>query len=368
MARVLLTGATGFIGSAVLARLLRLGHAVVTLGRSAPAASPAVAPPPPPPPPPDPPPPPPRFGGPGAPASILRHREALRGIELVAHLGGAVLRSGASASGGRAGDNRAAGDPAPAMRVNADGTAHLLSILPAGLGGFCYTSTLDVYGPGEPLASPPFGPDTLAAAGGRGSPGPRPAAQPPSTAPLTEAHPPRPATPYAASKLAAEVLLREWSAGAGVPLAILRLSHVYGPGDSSAKAIPSFLAACRRGELPVVRGGADVRDYLYVDDAAAAVIRALELRAAGTFNIAAGRGTSIRELLAAVQAAATVQSAAAGAAAADWQPAVRPPTALVLDVAHARAVLGWQPRIGLAEGLRRTAAALARPSNGLHRP
>jgi nucleoside-diphosphate-sugar epimerase len=341
MARILLTGATGFVGGAVLARLRRQGHEVVSLGRSAPAGLPGehlhLA------------------ADLGDPPSILRHREALRGMELVAHLGGAVLRAG----GGPAAGALAAGDAeqAQAMRVNAEGTAHLLSVLPAGLAGFCYTSTLDIYGPGEPLAARGFAPDTS------GAPpplSPLPPLPPLAWAPLAEAvpalaedHPARPATPYAASKLAAETLLGAWSARAGVPLAVLRLSHVYGPGDTSAKAIPAFLAACRRGERPVMRGGADVRDYLYVDDAAAAVTRALELRAAGTFNIAAGRGTSIRDLLAAVQAAA------GSGAAADWQPAVRPPTALVLDVARARAVLGWQPQVGLAEGLRRTVAAAA---------
>jgi UDP-glucose 4-epimerase len=302
MARILLSGATGFVGGAVLARLRAVGHEVITLGRT-----------------------PPRGVDPGRhltadlaeSATVLRHREALREVEAVAHLGGEVLRAA----------DPAADDPVRSVQVNVLGTAHLLAALPPSLAGFCYTSTLDVYGS-------------------------------PSTCPIREDHPPQPITFYAASKLAAESLLGVWCARSGVPLAVLRLAHVYGPGDTSGKAIPNFLNACLRGQRPVVRGdGSDVRDYVYVDDVADAVARALQARAAGVFNIGCGAGTSIRELLAAVAGVTGTMAEP------EWLPAARPATAIVLDVAHARASLGWQQRVDLAEGLRRTAAALRCPDS-----
>jgi UDP-glucose 4-epimerase len=208
------------------------------------------------------------------------------------------------------------------VRVNVAGTARLLAALPPSLGGFCFASTLDVYGP-------------------------------PRDCPVREDHPLAPVTHYAASKVAAEALLDAWSGRHGVPLAVLRLAHVYGPGDPSAKAIPSFLGACLRGERPTVRGdGSDVRDYVYVEDAADAVVQALERRAAGTFNVASGAGVSIRELLAAVRLAtgSSVEPR--------WLPAARAASRVVLDPGRARVALGWEPRIGLAEGLRRTVTAL----------
>lgn len=298
MARVLLTGASGFVGGAVRERLLALGHEVVTLGRSAPrCANPATH----------------LAADFAEPATVLRHRDALGAIELAAHVGAEVPHAAAGA----------ADDPVRAFAVNTLGTAHLLAALPSSLAGFCYTSTLDVYGL-------------------------------PHSCPIGEDHPLRPVTYYAASKLAAESLLAVWSARSGVPVAVLRLSHVYGPGDTSSKAVPSLLTACLRGGRLVVHGdGGDVRDYVYVTDVAEAVARAVERRPAGAFNIAAGTGTSIRELLAAVRGA----TGATGEA--DWLPATRPATSLVLDVTRAGAALGWQPEVGLAEGLRRTAAALA---------
>jgi UDP-glucose 4-epimerase len=296
MARVLLTGASGFVGGAVRARLRALGHEVITLGRSVPRGSPGRH----------------LTADLAEPATVLRHREALRHVEAVAHLGGDIPRT----------SDPAADDLVRSVQVNVLGTVHLLAALPPSLAVFCYTSTLDVYGS-------------------------------PSSCPIREDHPARPVTFYAASKLAAESLLGTWSARGGVPLAVLRLSHVYGPGDTSAKAIPSFLRACMSGQRPVVRGdGSDVRDYVYVDDVADAVARALQARAGGVFNIGTGVGTSIRELLVAVV------GVTGSAAEPEWVPAARPATAIVLDVANARAALAWQPRVDLAEGLRRTAAAL----------
>ncbi|HEV2856144.1 MAG TPA: NAD-dependent epimerase/dehydratase family protein [Thermoanaerobaculia bacterium] len=297
MARVLLTGATGFLGRALLRRLLERGDEVAVLGRSEP-----------------------RDAGSwtfleadlGEPETVLRHRQALSGIELVAHLGGWVLRS----------SDPAADEMAGPFRVNAEGTAHLLSILPPDLAAFCYASTLDVYGPPEEI-------------------------------PLREDHPLRPATFYGASKAAAEGLLGVWSRRRGVPASALRFTQVYGPGDTSGKAIPNFLRACLAGEAPPVRGsGEDARDYLYVDDAVAAILAALDRRAAGAFNVASGSGVSMRDLL------ATIQRLTGCTGEPGWAPSQssRPPSRIVLDVGKARAGLGWRPEVGLEEGLGRAVA------------
>jgi UDP-glucose 4-epimerase len=290
---VLVTGATGFVGGALLRRLCELDVEVVALGRSAPRDAGRVT-----------------FLACdlARPETVLRHRDALGDVDAVVHLGGAILRS----------SDPAADEMAHTLRVNVEGTAHLVAALPAPPGCFCYTSTLDVYGP-------------------------------PRALPVDEEHPTRPATHYAASKLAAEHVLAVWARRTGTPLAVLRLSQVYGPGDTSAKAIPSFVRACLRGEAPRVHGdGSDTRDWVYVDDVVEALLLAVRRRAAGTYNIAGGHGSSVREVLAAVGRLSGARVAPA------WEPASRPATHVVLDVRRAHADLGWAPRVPLEEGLRRT--------------
>jgi len=291
--RIVVTGATGFIGGALLRRLRDLEADVVCLGRSAPPSAGPVT-----------------FlpADLAQPETLARHRDALRGVDALVHLGGAILRS----------SDLAADEMARALRVNVEGTARLLEALPAPPGHVCYTSTLDVYGP----------PDSL---------------------PIGEDHPTRPATFYAVSKLAAEHLLGVWAERTGTPLAVLRLSQVYGPGDTSAKAIPTFVRTYLRGEVPRIRGdGSDTRDWVYVDDVVDALEATIRRRATGTFNVAGGAGCSIREML------GLVRRLTAARAEPVWEPAPRPPTHVVLDIGRARAAFGYDPRVPLKEGLRRT--------------
>ena len=291
--RILLTGGTGFIGSPLLRRLVGLGAEVVVLGRHAPPASPGVS-----------------FlpADLAEPDTIRRHRAALAPVRAVAHLGAAILYS----------SDTAGDEAASAVRVNVEGTAHLVAALPPRLALFCFASSLDVYGP--PVASP-----------------------------IDEDHPCRPATYYGMSKHATEEMLAVYTRRSGTPVTVLRLSQAYGPGDTSAKVLPSFVRACLRGEAPELRGdGSDTRDWVFVEDVVDAFLLALARRVPGTFNIAGGVGSTVGEALAIVRRLTGI------AGEPRRLPAAIPPTHVVLDVARARAQLGYSPRIGLEEGLRRT--------------
>ncbi|MBI5368617.1 MAG: NAD-dependent epimerase/dehydratase family protein [Planctomycetes bacterium] len=140
---------------------------------------------------------------------------------------------------------------------------------------------------------------------------------------------------------------------------VVRPSAVYGPGDrfdaASGHVIPSLIRRAVERENPfVVWGdGSEVRDFLHVRDFARGCVLALDrLSGGGAINIAAGRGVTIRELVALVLRAA-------GHAGAQVVFDPTKPTAIprrTVDIGKAERLLGFRPEIGLEEGLRETVA------------
>ncbi len=176
--------------------------------------------------------------------------------------------------------------------------------------------------------------------------------------PVSEEAVPRPQTPYAVSKLAAEQYVLALGALWGIETVILRIFNAYGPGQpippTHAPVIPQFLKqALGGGSLVVYGNGEQTRDFVYVLD----VVEALQ--AAGTaagvdravINIGSGMEVSINELARKVGEAVgrtphvLYSSAESGGV-----------SRLVADVRKAREKLGFRPRISLDEGLRRTLA------------
>lgn len=121
----------------------------------------------------------------------------------------------------------------------------------------------------------------------------------PSPVALTENARVEPATPYAASKLSAEITCREWARTFGVQLKVARFTQIFGPGDPTAKFIPAALAAVKAGRsISLFGDGEDRRDYLFVEDAARLV--ALWLPVDGgvdCLNFASGTSYSINGIL-----------------------------------------------------------------------
>jgi UDP-glucose 4-epimerase len=181
---------------------------------------------------------------------------------------------------------------------------------------------------------------------------------PPEVLPVTEATPTRPLSPYATSKLAAEIYLRQFQDLHGLATTTLVLTNTYGPRQfpgGEAGAIAIFADAMLKGRPTTVFGdGSNTRDYLYVDDAVDAFVRAAG--AAGTglrLNLGTGVETTDLELHRAV-------AAAVGGAA---EPMFAPPRLgdlpqMVVDSAAANRELGWRAQVGLKEGLVRTVESL----------
>ena len=173
---------------------------------------------------------------------------------------------------------------------------------------------------------------------------------------ISEDHPAFPCTVYGGSKLAGESYTRAYFRTYGYPTVVVRPFNTYGPrshheGDSG-EVIPKFLLRCLAGRPMIVFGdGSQSRDFTFVSDTAAGILLAGEHpKAVGeTFNIGSGSDVRIADL------AKTVASVTGRPNAEIVHDAPRPGDVyrLIADVSRARALLGFEPRVSMADGLQR---------------
>lgn len=184
----------------------------------------------------------------------------------------------------------------------------------------------------------------------------------PAGGPLAEHADPAPLSPYGRSKLRAEEEARTLAAGLGVELVTLRYFTVYGPRQRPDMAFARYIAATLGGEaMPLLGDGGQRRDFTYVGDACDATALALEHgRAGGVYNVAGGRSVALSEALALLAGVLGCEPRFERRAADG-----REPRATEADLTRAAADLGWAPRVGLAEGIERQLAHAAAGLAGL---
>ena len=243
---------------------------------------------------------------------------ACAGVERVWHLGaiGSVPRSVA--------------DPLTVHDVNLTGTLNmLLAARDAGVRRFVFASSSAVYGENPRL-------------------------------PLEETECPMPMSPYANTKLSAEIYTEMFASLYGLETVALRYFNVYGPRQDPtsqyAAVVPKFLSALLSGERPVIYGdGEQSRAFIYVADCVHGNIQAGLQEGEGIvgdhFNIAAGQPVTVNRLL------DVVQSALGTNVAPDYQPE-RPGDIRHSDAAIGKAVtrLAFRPKWSIEDGIRETAA------------
>jgi len=165
---------------------------------------------------------------------------------------------------------------------------------------------------------------------------------------------PYPRSPYAVSKLAAEYYVRTIGDLWGIETVSLRVFNAYGPGQhlpaSHPPVIPYFLRQAVRGGTLVVHGsGNQTRDYVYVDDVVNAMVAAATASGIddAVINIGSGTETSVKELVRLVLETTGSKSEVIYNHQSD--PGV---SRMCADLGAARKKLSFQPRVSLADGLR----------------
>jgi nucleoside-diphosphate-sugar epimerase len=168
----------------------------------------------------------------------------------------------------------------------------------------------------------------------------------------TEEQPAQPTTLYGTAKLCAGLLAGQLCAVLGLRFAWLRLFATYGPGEDAGWLIPAMVHAFLAGQRPATTGGEQVWDYLYVEDAAEAIFRvATAPGATGVFNLGSGRGHTLREVIERVRDLIDPQAPIGFG---ELAYAADQVMHMQANIDRLRQATGWQPGIDLATGLRRT--------------
>lgn len=311
--QVLVTGASGFIGSHLVERLLSLGASVRgyvhynsrgdwgwldRLDEDAARNVDVVA---------------------GDLADQDHVRRAVEGCDVVLHLGAQISIPNSYA------------EPGLFVGTNVVGTFNVLSACrDVGVSRLVHTSTSEVYGSARYV-------------------------------PMDEAHPLQAQSPYAATKIGADKLVESFHRSFGLPAVTLRPFNTYGPRQSARAVIPTIISQALWAERIELGALSPLRDFNYVGNTVDAYLAAATAPAEAlgeVFNVGSGRSISIGDLVELICA----------------QLGRRPPVVsreerqrpersevdrLEASFEKARSTLGWTPRVDLEEGLRRTASWIA---------
>ena len=179
---------------------------------------------------------------------------------------------------------------------------------------------------------------------------------------FTEETPYDPRSPYSASKAASDHLVRAWHETYGLPVVLTNCSNNYGPYHFPEKLIPVIILNALAGKpLPIYGDGSNIRDWLFVEDHADALLLVVEKGAVGrSYNIGGENERTNLELVRTLCAILDAQRPKASGSYADQITFVtdRPghDARYAIDPSRIRRELGWRPSVTVEEGLARTVA------------
>ncbi len=166
---------------------------------------------------------------------------------------------------------------------------------------------------------------------------------------------PNPSMIYGVAKLAAYHFGRQRANDAAMDFAWLRLFSPYGPGDNGNWLIPSLIAQMAAGVAPKMTAGAQKWDYLFIDDTADAILAAAVSDATGVFNLCSGEATRVRDIAEAIRDQVSPRLDLTFG-----EIPYGPAQIMHLqgDPSRLSAATGWAPHVCFADGLSRTIDAM----------
>lgn len=252
--------------------------------------------------------------------------DAVKGCDIVLHLGALIAIPYSYLA------------PESYVRTNILGTLNVLqAVRELGIGRLVHTSTSEVYGSAQFV-------------------------------PMTEAHPLVGQSPYSASKIAADKLAESYHRSFETPVVTLRPFNTFGPRQSARAVIPAIAVQLLAGQTIRLGDTRPTRDFVFVDDTADAFLRAATVPGVEglTIHTGGGREVAIGDLPAMIGAAAGL-AVTVEADPQRMRPAASEVERLHADASLARETLGWTPSVSVEEGLARTVEFI-RANPGLYRP
>ena len=169
---------------------------------------------------------------------------------------------------------------------------------------------------------------------------------------IAETAPTLPTTIYGKAKLAAGVAALALAEASGLHGVWLRVFSTYGPGDNPHWFIPYVIREFLQGKRPQLTRCEQLWDYLYVQDAAEAIVSLADGLSDGVFNLGSGMAPPLRQVAEIIRGElGTVLQPEFGAVPYRADQVMH----LQADITRLSTATGWQPRVGLKEGLRETA-------------
>lgn len=162
---------------------------------------------------------------------------------------------------------------------------------------------------------------------------------------------PNPVSPYGASKRACELILSTYVRCYGLKAATFRLTNLYGPFQLPDRIVPRVIARLLSGMFLDVESSV-VRDFLYVGDAAKAIIKVMESGNWGeTYNISSGYGVSMGAIVNQILMESEIEASIRKL---DEQIHKQRGKSLIISNEKIKSELGWKPEVALAEGIHKT--------------